>query len=49
MGYASTQALDEDSIALLVEGARENARLIECGDEQFLFAGGGEVRRGMQR
>ena len=39
MGYASTQALDEDSIALLVEGARENARLIECGDEQFLFAG----------
>ena len=39
MGYASTQALDEDSIALLVEGARENARLIECEDEQFLFAG----------
>ena len=39
MGYVSTQALDEDSIALLVEGARENARLIECEDEQFLFAG----------
>ena len=42
MGYASTQALDEDSIALLVEGARENARLIECEDEQFLFAGAEE-------
>ena len=42
MGYASTQALDEDSIALLVEGARENARLIECEDEQFLFAGARE-------
>ena len=39
MGYASTQALDEDSIELLVKGARENARLIECEDEQFLFAG----------
>ena len=33
MGYASTQALDEDSIELLVKGARENARLIECEDE----------------
>ena len=42
MGYASTQALDEDSIELLVKGARENARLIECEDEQFLFAGAEE-------
>ena len=40
MGYASSQALDEDAVELLVEGARENARLIECEDEQFLFAGG---------
>ena len=42
MGYASTQALDEDSIALLVKGARENAHLIECEDEQLLFAGAEE-------
>ena len=39
MGYASSQALDEDAVELLVEGARENAKLIESTDEQFLFAG----------
>ncbi len=39
MGYASSQALDDEAIELLVEGARENAALIECADEQFLFAG----------
>lgn len=41
MGYASTQALDEGAIELLIEGVRTNAALIESGDEQFLFAGSG--------
>lgn len=39
MGYASTQILDDAAIDLLVEGAMENAALIESEDEQFLFAG----------
>lgn len=39
MGYASTQILDDAAIDLLVEGAMENAALIESEDEQFLFEG----------
>lgn len=39
MGYAATQAFDEQAIDLLIEGARDNARLIESEDRQFLFAG----------
>lgn len=39
MGYASTQVYDEDAIALLLEGAQSNAKLIENEDEQFIFAG----------
>lgn len=39
MGYASTEALDLDAIDLLIDGARENAKLIESPDEQFLFPG----------
>ena len=39
MGMASTQILDEDAVDLLVEGARENAGLIESEDEQFFFEG----------
>ena len=39
MGYASTQVLDEDAIGLLVDGAGENASLIENDDEPFIFAG----------
>ena len=39
MGYASTQILDDAAIDLLVEGAMENAALIESEDEQFLFGG----------
>lgn len=39
MGYASTQILDEDAIDLLVDGALENANLVESEDRQFLFAG----------
>lgn len=39
MGYASTQVLDDDALELLVSGAKENAALIESGDEEFIFAG----------
>ena len=39
MGYASTQVLDGDAVDLLINGARENAALIENADEQFIFEG----------
>lgn len=39
MGYASTQILDADAIDLLVDGAKENAALIENEDKQFLYPG----------
>lgn len=39
MGYASTQALDEDAVELLIEGVKRNAALIESADEQFIYAG----------
>ena len=39
MGYASTQILDEDAIDMLVDGALENAALVESEDKQFLFPG----------
>lgn len=39
MGYASTQILDEDAIDMLVDGALENAAVVESADRQFLFAG----------
>ena len=39
MGYASTQILDEEAIDLLVDGALENAALVESEDEQFIFGG----------
>lgn len=39
MGTAYTEALDEPSIALLVEGVRESAALLEDEDEQILFVG----------
>ena len=38
-GTASTQILDEDAVAQLVDGAFENAALVESKDEQFMFAG----------
>ena len=41
MGYASTQVLDEDALELLIDGAKENAALIESADEEFIFAGSG--------
>ena len=39
MGYASTQILDEAAVDLLVDGALENAALIESEDRQFIFGG----------
>lgn len=39
MGYASTQILDEDAVDQLVNGAFENAALVESEDEQFIFPG----------
>ena len=39
MGYASTQIMDEDAIDMLVDGALENAAVVESEDRQFLFAG----------
>ena len=39
MGYASTQILEEDAVDMLVDGALENAALVESADKQFLFAG----------
>lgn len=39
MGYASTQILDEAAIDLLVDGALENAALVESKDRQFIFGG----------
>ena len=39
MGYASTQILDEDAIDMLVDGALENAAVVESEDRQFLFGG----------
>ena len=40
MGYASTQALDEDAADMLVRGAIASATLTEADDPQFLYAGG---------
>ncbi len=40
MGYASTQALDEDAADMLVKGAVTSATLTETDDPQFLFEGG---------
>ena len=38
-GTASTQILDEDALGQLVDGAYENAALVESADEQFMYAG----------
>ena len=40
MGYASTQALDEDAADMLVRGVIASATLTETDDPQFLYAGG---------
>ena len=38
-GTASTQILDEDALAQLMDGAIENADLVESKDEQFMYPG----------
>ncbi len=42
MGYASSEALDEEAIDFLIAGAKENAQLIESPDAQFLHPGSPE-------
>ena len=42
IGYASTQILDEAAVDQLMEGALENAALVESKDEQFIFPGSPE-------
>ena len=44
MGYASTQILDQAAVDMLVDGALENAALVESKDEQFIFGGSPEYR-----
>ena len=39
MGYASTQAYDDDAIDMLIEGVRKNASVIETDDEEFIYEG----------
>ena len=48
MGYASTQALDEDSIALLVEGRAGERAAHRVRGRAVPLCRGGEVRRCMQ-
>ena len=43
MGFASTEALDEESIGQLIRGVIESATLCESDDEQPLYQGGGQV------
>jgi len=40
MGYASTQALDEAAVDMLVKGVITSATLTETEDPQFIFVGG---------
>ena len=42
LGSASTQILDDEAVDMLVDGARENAALVESKDRQFLHDGSGE-------
>ncbi len=38
IGYAATEAIDEDSLTMLIERARDNARTVQDEDEQFIYA-----------
>ena len=38
-GAASTQILDDEAVSMLVDGAIENAGLVESKDRQFMFPG----------
>lgn len=42
MGTASTQALDDDAIEMLVTAAKTNAELVDSDDEEFMYDGSGE-------
>lgn len=42
LGYATTQILDDEAVDMLVDGARENAALVESKDRQFFHDGSGE-------
>lgn len=42
LGTASTQALDDDAIDMLINSAKTNAELIESEDECFMYDGSGE-------
>ena len=39
MGYASTEAFDEEAIAQLIEGVKESAALVEAPEQDEIFAG----------
>ena len=43
MGYASTEAFDDEAIAQLVKGVLESAELCEDTDEEFLYDGSEEA------
>lgn len=45
MGYASTEAFDEDAVSQLVKGVLESAELCEDDDPAFLYEGRDEVPR----
>ncbi len=42
MGYAATEALDEQAVDQLIDGAKTAAKLIDSHDRQFLSEGGGD-------
>lgn len=42
MGSASTQALDDEAIEMLVTSAKTNAELVDSDDEEFMYDGSGE-------
>ena len=39
MGYASTEAFDEEAVAQLIEGVKEAAALVETDEQDEIFAG----------
>ena len=39
MGYASTEAFDDEAIAQLIEGVKESAALVETEEQDEIFAG----------
>lgn len=43
MGYASTEAFDDEAVSQLVKGVLESAELCEDDDEALLYEGGDEV------